>query len=257
MTQRLVVAWQHPAERWIEPIGFLSRGHRFYRFVYIRNAQTVKDFQPLLGFQDFYREYSSPELFPLFAERVMDPRRPDYHRYVERLGLEGQPHPWELITRSQGRRLGDTLQFLPEPVTEDNKLICLFLVNGIRHVPDGPITLDGHEFRVTKERVSSVLEGLRTGDALRLVNEPGNPFNPLAIVVTGALIPVGWMPNLLLEDLHRLMESAKIKVTVERANGPDAPWHLRLLARLEAEPANDFRFFTGERWAPLASELAQ
>lgn len=68
----------------------------------------MKDFRPLLGFPDLRGSYSSDELFPLFAQRAMDPRRPDYQRYVERLGLEGEPGPWMQISRSQGRRQSRT-----------------------------------------------------------------------------------------------------------------------------------------------------
>ena len=135
--RRLVVTWQHPADRNIEPVGFLDYDGQHYRFGYIRHALSVKDFRPLLGFRDLYRAYSSEELFPLFAQRVMDPRRPDYQRYVERLGLDEEASPWEQITRSQGRRQGDTIQLLPQPTTDGETLTCVFLVNGVRHVPDG------------------------------------------------------------------------------------------------------------------------
>jgi hypothetical protein len=257
IAQRLVVAWQHPVERSIEPVGFLTYDGHTYRFAYVRNALHVKDFRPLLGFADLHRSYSSTELFPLFAQRAMDPRRPDYHRYVERLGLEGEPGPWEQITRSQGRRQGDTIQLLPEPALNGDELTCLFLVHGARHAHEKPRILDGQEIRVTRQQVETALEQLVPGDKLALAAEPGNPVNPLAIMVVGSGTPIGWVPDLLAEDLHRLMRTANVTVTVEHVNGPDAPWHLRLLARLRAAPARDFRFFTGERWMPLANEPPQ
>jgi hypothetical protein len=257
MTQRLVVAWQHPVERSIDPVGFLTYDGHIYRFTYVRNALRVKDFRPLLGFADLHRGYSSEELFPLFAQRAMDPRRPDYRRYVERLGLEGEPGPWEQITRSQGRRQGDTLQLLPEPTLDGDELTCLFLVHGIRHAHEAPRILDGREFQVTRQQVETALDQLVPGAQLTLGSEPGNPVNPLAIMVVGSGVPVGWVPDLLAEDVHRLMRSANVTVTVEHVNGPDAPWHLRLLARLRAESAGDFRFFTGERWTPLTAEPPQ
>jgi hypothetical protein len=65
-------------------------------------------------------------------------------------------------------------------------------------------------------------------------------------MVVGAEVPVGWVPDLLVDDLQRLMRSVHVQVLVEHVNGPDAPWHLRLLVRLQAAPAGDFRFFTGE-----------
>jgi hypothetical protein len=251
--RRLVVTWQHPADRNIEPVGFLDYDGQCYRFGYIRHALSIKDFRPLLGFRDLHRAYSSEALFPLFAQRVMDPRRPDYQRYVERLGLPEEASPWEQITRSQGRRQGDTIQLLPQPTTDGETLTCLFLVNGVRHVPDEPLVLDGHPIEVTREQVETALSRLHPGDALQLVREPANKHNPLALLVMApAATPVGWVPNLMVEDMHKLIARADVSVTAEHINGPDAPWHLRLLARLTARGAGDFRFFTGEEWDLLS-----
>src|ERR1700722_12455556 len=95
--RRLVVAWQHPPGGGIEPVGFVSHDDRLFRFAYIRNALSVEGFQPLLGFDDLRQEYISEHLFPLFAQRAMDARRPDSPRYVASLGLSGQPEPWQQI----------------------------------------------------------------------------------------------------------------------------------------------------------------
>lgn len=254
--RRLVVAWQHPDSRSIDPVGFLSYDGRSYRLAYIRHALQVRDFRPLFGFEDLHRSYASERLFPLFAQRVMDPRRPDYHRYVERLGLPDDASPWEQIARSQGRRQGDSIQLLPEPTVSDGMLSCLFLVNGVRHVPDRDISLEGRSLHVTAEQVEDALMRMKKGDALHLMPEPQNPVNPLAILVAAiSLTPVGWVPDLLVEDLHRLLShTAAVKVSVEHVNGPDAPWHMRLLARLTAPVASGFRFFSGDRWQSLARQ---
>lgn len=250
--ERLVVAWQHPIERKISPVGFLTYDGSTYRFAYIKNALRVKDFRPLLGFPNLRGSYSSDELFPLFAQRAMEPRRPDYQRYVERLGLAGEPGPWEQISRSQGRRQGDTLQLLPEPTLDNGTLTSLFLVHGMRHAHEDLHVLADREVRVTRGQVEGALRRLKAGDELLLAREPGNRHNPLALMVVEAAVPVGWVPDLLVEDLQRLMRSAHVQVLVEHVNGPDAPWHMRLLVRLRATSAGDFRFFTGEQWAPLA-----
>ena len=252
---RLVVAWQHPDKRSIEPVGFLSYDGHKYRFGYIRNALTVADFRPLFGFEKLDGSYEADELFPLFAQRAMDPRRPDYQRYVERLGLEGEPSPWEQIAASQGRREGDTIQLFPEPVISGNEARCMFLVHGIRHAHKGTKILNGARVEVTRDQVEEALKRLHDGDELGIVPEPENPVNRQAIVVMGAPgVPVGWVPDLLVEDLHRLMEHAEVRATVAHVNGPDAPEHLRLLAQLQAAPVTSFRFFTSERWAPLAAD---
>ena len=258
VARRLVVAWQHPEERSIQPVGLLTWDGNGFKFAYIRNVLSVRDFRPLLGFEDLYRSYYSEDLFPLFAQRAMDPRRPDYQRYVQTLGLEGDPSPWEQIARSQGRREGDTIQLFPEPEVDGDEVRCMFLVHGIRHAHKGTKILNGIRVEVTREQVEDALAKLHPGDKLGIVPEPENEKNPQAIVVMGApQVPVGWVPDLIVEDLQRLMEHANVTVTVDHINGPDAPWHLRLLARLRAAPAPGFRFFTGERWEPLAAGAAQ
>jgi hypothetical protein len=256
-SQRLAVAWQHPVSRAISPVGFLSYDGHVYQFAYMRNAQSVTDFRPLLGFPELYKAYCSADMFPLFAQRAMDPRRPDFHRYVESLGLDGEPSPWEQITRSEGRRQGDTIQLLPEPTVTRGELTCRFLVHGIRHAHEGQKILGGQRVPVTREQVEDALARLSHGDELLLAAEPGNPRNPLALMVIGSGVPVGYLPDLLTEDVCDLIRRANITVTVEHVNGSSAPWHLRLMACLRANPAGDFRFFTGERWQLLASASAQ
>ena len=165
---RLVVAWQHPIERSIQPVGFLTRTDNAFTFGYIRNALTMHDFPGLLGFDDLYRTYESSDLFPLFAQRAMDPRRPDYHRYVDRLGLEGEPGPWEQIARSQGHREGDTIQLFPEPTVDGDEVRCLFLVHGVRHADKSPKIINGVEASATREQIDTALQRLEPGDELAL-----------------------------------------------------------------------------------------
>jgi hypothetical protein len=254
---RLVVAWQHPVERSIQPVGFLNRTDDAFTFGYIRNAKAVHDFPGLLGFDDLYRTYESPELFPLFSQRAMDPRRPDYQRYVNTLGLEGEPGPWEQIARSQGHREGDTIQLFPEPTVDGDEVRCLFLVHGMRHADKSPKIINGVEASATREQIDAALKRLEPGDELGIFREPRNVKNPLAIVVTispDQLIPVGWVPDLLVQDLQRLLGFARVTITAAHVNGAEAPWHLRLLARLRAAPAAGFRFFVSDKWEPLAPQ---
>jgi hypothetical protein len=218
-SKRLVVTWQHPNERGIQPIGFLSYDARTYRFAYIRNVLNVRDFRALLGFEELDRVYESAELFPLFAQRVMAPRRPDYQRYVKQLGLHGEPDPWEQITRSQGHRHGDSLQLLPEPTVQGEELTGRFLAHGIRHVPEESHKLYGQEVRVTAAEVEAALNELRLGDSLILVPEPDNPINNKALMLTTrSMTPVGWVPDLLLDDLHRLQQAAHVRVQADHIN---------------------------------------
>ncbi len=256
--QRLAVAWQHPTNRHISPIGLLATDGTTYRFDYIQNVRDVHDFRPLPGFPDLHRQYVSQDLFPLFAQRVMDPRRDDYERYVEQLGLTVEATPWEQMSRSGGTRQGDVLQVFPEPrVSPEGVVACHFLVHGLRHVAGRAIRVGDREVTLTADEFEAILESLHPGAPLALQAEPTNDFNPRAVLTTTSRdLPLGWVPDLLLDDLYD-MTSEHIEeagVQVARVNGPDAPSHMRLLVELKATPKAGYAPFSGRRWLPMSAE---
>jgi hypothetical protein len=241
VASRLLVAWQHPTSRIISAVGRLAQhpdGH--YSFVYLRRAQDVAGFQRFIGFSDVDRRYESSQLFPLFRQRVMDPRRPDYVRYLETLGLDEDAAPMEILGRSTGVRQGDAIFLFPEPrVAQDGSTTCTFLVHGVRYM--------------AKYGVEAHIATLSKGDELRLEPEPTNPVNPRAQLVcarTGQ--PFGWVPDVLLDYVHHVRSVAEPIVTVERTNGNDAPWHLRLCVRLVGMVAAGYRPFEGSGWEDAA-----
>jgi len=241
--RRLAVAWQHPVTRAIEPVGILECDEAGYRFRYVRNALQVEGFRPLLGFPDLHRTYESTRLFTLFAQRVMDARRPDYGRYLTQLHLPEDAEPFELLGRSGGHRKGDTIQLCPEPfVAPDGSTRSVFLVNGVRHVLEAD--------PAAEQRFAS----LQPGERLMLVDEPDNTWNNRAILVSvrdGHRL--GWVPDLLLEYVHTVRDQGEPSLVVEHVNGPEAPPHLRLLVQLTGQVPAGYRPFTGPRWEPVAS----
>jgi len=46
-------------------------------------AQEDVGFAPLLAFPDFKKDYQSNELFPLFKNRVISPKRTDFQEYID------------------------------------------------------------------------------------------------------------------------------------------------------------------------------
>jgi hypothetical protein len=229
-----------PATRSIQPVGLLAYDGTTYRFRYVRNALAVTGFVPLIGFPELDRAYSSQRLFPLFAQRVMAPRRPDFLRYVESLDLTEDADPWEQLTRSEGRRAGDTIMVLPEPIVDNAGMTSAnFLVHGIRHM-------------LPEECIDVRLSALRRGDHLALVPEPTNPVNPRAIhTVDGERIALGWVPDLLLDYVHTVTDHGPYALVVQHVNGPEAPAHLRLLVRLTGTVPAGFRAFSGPMWEPV------
>ncbi|ETA92326.1 hypothetical protein O982_24030 [Mycobacterium avium 10-5581] len=250
-SRRLVVTWQHPIERTISPVGMLSFDGHSYRFHYLRHALHVKGFRPFLGFPDLHGRYTSDRLFPLFAQRAMTPRRPDFARWVKRLGLEEDASPFEQITRSGGHRPGDTIQLFPVPTVANGHLECDFLVHGIRHIAERPTSVAGEVITLTRDDVEHQLAALCPGDELRLHDEPTNTVNPLAILTTTAAnVPLGWVPDLLLEELDRIPDRQRARVTALVVNGPEAGWHLRLLAHLSVPVPDGFAVFVDDPWQP-------
>jgi hypothetical protein len=129
----------------------------------------------------------------------------------------------ELLARSAGERATDTVQVVEEPLEEDSgRATVVFPVSGARHI-------EGAEERIN---------ALRPAQQLSLLREPENEEDPRAVLIdvtTNA--PVGYVPSYLLDFLLKRWDGGvQPQVYVERANGPEAPWHLRLLCRLVMDP---------------------
>lgn len=238
VTHRLVVTWQHPESRSIQPVGVLSCDTESFAFSYLAAARHVPDFQPFLGFGDVDRRYESPTLFPFFAQRVMRPSRPDYGPYLHSLALAADADSWQILARSQGARVGDTTRVFPEPeVTDSGRTRHTFFVNGVRHaLRDDPAA----------ERS---LSALRVGADVQLHDQPDNPINQLAIqVATSEAVVLGWVPDVLLDYVAIAREVCEPSVTVTMVNGMDVPSGFRLLVTLEGRVPDGYEFFSGNRW---------
>ena len=126
-----------------------------------------------------------------------------------------------------------------------------FLVHGIRHIANRPTTVAGDVITLTRDEVERHLDEVAPGDELRLHDEPTKTVNPLAILTTtSGEVPLGWAPDLRVEELHRIPNHDQAGVTAIAVNGPDAGWHLRLLAHLSMPVPEGFEVFTDDRWQP-------
>lgn len=214
---RLLVTRQDPSTRRYAAIGLLTCTGGTYEFSYLRSAVDAPGFRPLLGFAALNRPYRSERLFPLFAQRVMDPRRPDRPRWLSSLGLDGDPDVMEILARSGGRREGDHLELLTLPrIEDDGRTKISFLVHGVRHA--GSFDDIGH---------------LAVGARLRLVDDRNNPVNARALLVSGADgRRLGWVPDPLVEFVRHVRDRGDVDVRVLRVNPVELGPHQRLLVEL-------------------------
>lgn len=207
----LLVSRQDPETRRYSRVGVLSHDGHLFRFKYDDGVARALPGLPL------GRVHESELLFPIFAERVMDPHRPERAETLKQLGLGAEAEPLEVLAVSGGRRTGDTYELTPLP--QPGPVSLPFLVHGIRHL-------------TSEERAA--IDDLEPGDRLELRCESDNEVNERALLVRRSGDRLGYVPDPLLDYIHRIMESP-FELVVERVNPVEAGMHMRLLVRLAGE----------------------
>ncbi len=228
----LFLGWQAPTDSaqsraWF-PVGRLDanlapphQGASHYRFRYTGGALTAQreaGFTPLLAFPDFRRDYESDDLFPLFKNRVLSPKRTDFEEYIRWLDLDrGHADPVSILEVSGGERVTDNLEVFPKVETDaDGGFHVRFFLHGLRHLGEGAIR------RAAR---------LQVGDQLRIMVELNNPATRLAVtLLTEDYQMIGWAPRYLVEDLINCVPSApELSARVGRINEEAAPLNQRIL----------------------------
>jgi hypothetical protein len=236
--RRFAVSWRNSTSGEIHPVGLLEADvdRDLFRFRYLTAAADIAGFRPFIGFPELDRRYESPRLWPFFALRAMEPRRPDFEDYVGRLGLTSHASVLDILARSGGETQGDTVSVVEEPlIGPTGSTEYVFLVRGARYAT-GQFNSAG------------VVDQLQQGDPLVLMADASNPVNPGALLVaTASGPPIGWVPDLLVAYFQALAEG-HVQLSVARNNGADAPWHLRLLVRAWGSVDPMFNPFDGPRW---------
>lgn len=222
------VIWQDPTSRAFHHVGWLEHARGEFTFSYTDEARANPAFKPFPPFPLFQKRYRAPDLFPFFAVRLLSAMDPNFTAVLDALGLSrAEATPAELLAHSSAESAYDTIQVVPEALERpDGSLVRTFLASGVRHVDE-----------YDPDAVSARVASLKPGESLDLASEPDNPFNYRALKLLADGAPVGWVPDYLLEEVHAHLDSGRgISLVVERANGPEAPWHVRLLCRITIGP---------------------
>ncbi len=243
----LFLAWQDPISRTWFPVGKLTHEDDLYYFRYLQGAIVAKEqanFQPLWSFPDLEHCYSSTELFPLFANRLLRPSRPDYQDFVQWLNIPAQQaDPIALLARSGGRRKTDSFEVFPEPERdEQGNYHVHFFTHGLSHFP---------------AVIQQYVQSLQAGTPLLVTHDVQNQFDSRALILrTPDLHFVGFCPRYLTQDFFELICQCpqQVTVTVERVNPPPTPLQFRLLCSLTAAWQEDFQPFSAPIYQSLAPE---
>ena len=176
----------------------------------------------------------------MFAQRVLNPRRPDYPHWRDVLDLPADATPFEFPARCEGRREGDAVLVTAPPTVDGHgEITFTFLVHGVRHALQDPSAQD-------------TLSALRDGDDVELRQQPDNAVDRLAIHVCSGRVPIGWVPRLLCPAVHDALAAGHVTGRVLKANGPEVPPHMRLLVELKGSVPPGWDFFADPTWSPIA-----
>ena len=239
----IFVAWQDPETRSWHPVGQLSEQNAEFTFCYTKGAQASPRFRLFGRLNDLDRTYRSKELFPIFANRLLDEARPEYPDYLRWLQLD-RFEPLAMLDLTGGHRQTDGLAMFARPeIDSDGNYRGHFFCHGIRHLP--------------KEAQTRVAE-LRQGDPLYPLLDVQNPVDPNAVALRTDDPPtmIGYCPRYRAQDFRHLISEdsdSSARFWVERVNS-DAPFQLRLLCGIEARWPPKFESCSDEEFEPLCSD---
>ena len=249
MSSALFIAWRTggPEHGSWSPVGKLEYAQGYYRFMYIRGAQTLQDFEPFPGMPSLDAVYESETLFPIFANRILSESRPEYEAYLTWAGFDpdNPPDPLAILSVTEGRRQTDSLEVFPCPVPDGQGCyLTKFFLHGIRWMP-----------RAAVDRVAR----LKSGEPLALMPDIMNTYDSHAVAVRTADVSerhlLGYVPRYLARDVLTLLLTCApdlIDLRVDRVNS-DAPMQMRVLCRLNACWPERFRPCAGEEFQPIVA----
>ncbi|UYM15291.1 HIRAN domain-containing protein [Endozoicomonas euniceicola] len=216
------LAWQDPKERSWHTVGKLTQNNQLFEFHYTRGALTSEAFIPFTGMNDLQATYQSDSLFPLFANRVLSERRPEYKKLLSWLGLADEKQsPIVILSKTGGIKSTDNLQVFPEGVSSPEKGFEIdFFAHGLLYITDS---------------ARSLIKSLKVGDKLLLMEDVQNEHGGLVMAVRTSDTPeiIGYCPRFLADRLSDAMDAgAELDLSIARVNA-NAPLYYQLMCNLK------------------------
>ncbi|NOI76201.1 restriction endonuclease [Vibrio coralliilyticus] len=224
-SKEIYLAWQSPDTRDWYVVGQLTQSQSEFTFKYTKGAEKSDKFIPFSGMEQLSKTYVSKELFPLFKNRLLSERRPEYPRFIKWLALDDSDiSPLSILARSGGLRGTDQLQtFQKIDLNEDGTFNHYFFVHGLSHLQQD-----------ARDRVDT----LTIGEKLYLCIDCQNDYDSHAVLIRADKPNqiVGYCPRYLARDIRTLLleESNRIELSVEALTS-DAPSNYKLMCKLSGK----------------------
>ncbi len=215
-------AWQAPDTRDWHVVGKLTERDAQYVFNYTKGAIASPTFLSFSGMKDLSKTYISNDLFPLFRNRVLSPRRPEYPQFINWLGLTAEEAlPVNILGRSGGRRETDNLQLFNRLVIQENgEFNYSFFAHGLSHLCN-----------CSSERINHLVQG----EKLYLCLDCQNEHHEQAVLIRTSDPKqfVGYCPRYIADDIAYMLKkkTCRVQITVKMLQ-EDAPQTYRLLCNV-------------------------
>ncbi|WP_330924886.1 HIRAN domain-containing protein [Candidatus Sororendozoicomonas aggregata] len=216
------LAWQSSDTRIWHVVGLLKEHDAGYSFNYTKGALASDKFIAFNGMEDMNKTYISEDLFPLFKNRILSSKRPEYPSFLKWIGLDSEDaSALNVLGRSGGLRSTDKLQMFKRFEIDDNgKFEQIFFVHGLSHL---------------QESASQRISELKPGDTLKLCLDVQNDYDRHAVFLRAdspAEI-IGFCPRYITRDITKLIVDYKSDITITVESLCDeAPANYRLMCKL-------------------------
>ncbi|WP_137168948.1 HIRAN domain-containing protein [Marinomonas sp. FW-1] len=243
--QTAFLTWQDPDSRDWHVIGVLNYENDQYSFRYTQGCKNTKNFVPFSGMDNLTKEYRSFDLFPVFQNRLLSSKRPEFPKFISWLGLDSETaNSMDLLTRSGGVRGTDNLQLFPKVDLEnDGHFEHVFFVHGGRYLSES-----------SQKRIHNI----SSGDNLYPCLDVQNEFDKNAILLRTNNLPevLGYVPRYLSLELSEILRERPETVvfSVDKISS-EAPESYKLLCRVKGKipPESKNIFMASDEYLPLTN----